>query len=145
MFERKDLSDLTAQDLAALEVLMQPTWSETWRDLATSFYLTLICMPGAQAVAQDKLAQLAVELVLGVAEDMGGTQPYIAVGAEVMKSARFKRVIELRQRGLSYKAVATAVGITAARVRRIEHAWRKEQFAARQHTLPLMPAVDGVR
>lgn len=142
MAERKDLSMLTQQELAPLEVLVQPTWSETWRDLATSFYLTLVSLPGAQSTPKEMLAQLAVELVLGVAEDMGGTQPYIAVGMEMFNSARFKRVIALRQRGLSYKAVADATGITAARVRRIEHAWRKEQFASRQRVLPLAP--EGV-
>ena len=78
-------------------------------------------------------------ITVGIAQDLGGTQPYIAVGAGMFNSARFKRVIALRQRGLSYKAVADATGITAAHVRRIEHAWRQEQFAARQCALPLVP------
>lgn len=142
MVERKDLSMLTVQELAPLEALLQPTWSETWRDLATSFYLTLVSLPGSVAAPKEMLAQLAVQLVLGVAEDLGGTQPYIAVGAGMFNSARFKRVIALRQRGLSYKAVADATGITAAHVRRIEHAWRQEQFAARQCALPLVPEGD---
>ena len=69
---------LTVQELAPLEALLQPTWSETWRDLATSFYLTLVSLPGSVATPKEMLAQLAVQLVLGVAEDLGGTQPYIA-------------------------------------------------------------------
>lgn len=36
MFNRLDLVDLTAEQLAPLEALMAPAWSETWRDLATS-------------------------------------------------------------------------------------------------------------
>ena len=79
MVERKDLSMLTVQELAPLEALLQPTWSETWRDLATSFYLTLVSLPGSVATPKEMLAQLAVQLVLGVAEDLGGTQPYIGV------------------------------------------------------------------
>lgn len=73
------------------------------------------------------LASLAVALTLGIAQDEGGTQPYIPVGADVMSSARARRVVELLERGQSYKQVADETGITASRVRNIERAWRREQ------------------
>ena len=74
---------------------------------------------------------------MGLAQDLGGTQPYIPVGADVMSSTRTRRVIELLNQGVPYKEVADATGITTSRVRNIERAWRQEQMAARQSVLPL--------
>lgn len=135
MHERRDWSQLTSAELAPLEALMQPSWSEAWRDLATSFYVTLICLPGATPAQHPQLAQMAVQLLMGVAQDLGGSQPYIAVGVDVVSSARFQKVVALLQQGMSYKAVAKACSITVGHVRRIESAWRQEQWAARQQSL----------
>lgn len=137
MFPRLELVNLKADQLTPLEALMTPAWPDTWRDLATSQYLTLISAPGSEAVPHAALASLAVALTMGIAQDLGGTQPYIPVGADVMSSARTRRVIELLNRGMSYKDVADETGITASRVRNIERAWRREQIAARQGVLPL--------
>ena len=136
-FERLDITQLKAEQLEPLESLFTESWSDTWRDLATSQYLTLLSAPGSDAVAQTQLARLAVSLTMGIAQDLGGTQPYIPVGAEVMTSARTQRVLELLRRGKSYKAVATATGITASRVRNIERAWRHEQMMLNQRSLDL--------
>ena len=137
MFERIDLSQLTQEQLAPLEALMKPEWSETWRDLATSHYITLVSAPGAGAVELAALARLAVALTLGVAQDLGGTQPYIPVGVEVMSSARARRVIDLLKQGLGYRQAADATGLTESRVRQIESEWRKQQMALRQGQLQL--------
>lgn len=137
MFDRLDLAELTAEQLAPLEALMAPAWSDTWRDLATSHYITLLSAPDADAATPASLATLAVALTMGLAQDLGGTQPYIPVGADMMSSARTRRVIELLSSGLPYKDVADACGITASRVRNIERAWRREQMALRQGELQL--------
>ena len=137
MFDRLDLTELTQEQLAPLEALMKPEWSETWRDLATSHYITLVSAPGAGAVELAALARLAVALTLGSAQDLGGTQPYIPIGTDVMSSARARRVIEMLGLRCSYKEVADATGITVSRVRNIQRAWRDEQFALRQGALPL--------
>lgn len=136
-FDRRDLADMRPEELAPLEALMAPEWPDTWRDLATSQFVTLLCAPGAGAVPPAALARLAVALTLGIAQDLGGTQPYIPVGADVMASARAQKVVELLGRGLSYKQVADATGITESRVRNIERGWRREQIAARQGRLAL--------
>ena len=137
MFDRLDLTELTQEQLAPLEALMPPGWPDVWRSFATSFYITLLSAPGSGTVPSASLASLAVALTLGIAQDEGGTQPYIPVGAVVMSSARARRVVELLERGQSYKQVADETGITASRVRNIERAWRREQTALRQGTLPL--------
>ena len=137
LFDRLDLTELTQEQLAPLEALMPPGWPDVWRSFATSFYITLLSAPGSGTVPPTSLASLAVALTLGIAQDEGGTQPYIPVGADVMSSARARRVVELLERGQSYKQVADETGITASRVRNIERAWRREQIALRQGTLPL--------
>ena len=137
MFDRLDLTELTQEQLAPLEALMPPGWPDVWRSFATSFYITLLSAPGSGTVPPTSLASLAEALTLGIAQDEGGTQPYIPVGADVMSSARARRVVELLERGQSYKQVADETGITASRVRNIERAWRREQLALRQGTLPL--------
>ena len=137
MFDRLNLTELTQEQLQPLEALMPASWPDVWRSFATSFYITLLSAPGSGTVPATSLASLAVALTLGIAQDEGGTQPYIPVGADVMSSARARRVVELLERGQSYKQVADETGITASRVRNIERAWRREQIALRQGTLPL--------
>ena len=137
MFDRLDLTELTQEQLAPLEALMPPGWPDVWRSFATSFYITLLSAPGSGTVPPTSLASLAEALTLGIAQDEGGTQPYIPVGADVMSSARARRVVELLEQGQSYKQVADETGITVSRVRNIERAWRQEQMAARQGVLPL--------
>ena len=137
MFDRLDLTELTQEQLAPLEALMPPGWPDVWRSFATSFYITLLSAPGSGTVPPTSLASLAVALTLGIAQDEGGTQPYIPVGADVMSSARARRVVELLERGQSYKQVADETGITASRVRNIERAWRRDPIALRHGTLPL--------
>ena len=136
-FERMDMSQLTCAQVEPLEALFSDSWPDTWKELATSHYVTLLSAPGSDTVAQTQLAKLAVALTMGIAQDLGGTQPYIPVGAEVMTSARTQRVIELLRKGKSYRDVATIIGITASRVRNIERAWRHEQMSLAQGKLDL--------
>ena len=137
LFERMDMSQLTCAQVEPLEALFSDSWPDTWKELATSHYVTLLSAPGSDTVAQTQLAKLAVALTMGIAQDLGGTQPYIPVGAEVMTSARTQRVIELLRKGKSYRDVATVIGITASRVRNIERAWRHEQMSLAQGKLGL--------
>jgi Mor family transcriptional regulator len=76
-------------------------------------------------------------LTLGVAQDFGGGQPYIPVGAMLAASARARRAMEMRQGGASYKQAAEATGLTESRVRKIEGEWHREQIAQRQGRLTL--------
>lgn len=137
MFERLDLATLSCAQIAPLEALMGADWPDTWRELATSQFVTLVSAPGSQTVEPLALARLAVALTLGIAQDMGGSQLYIAVGTALAASAKFQRVIELLGQGASYKQAADATVLTESRVRQIEAEWRRQQMAARQGRLPL--------
>lgn len=143
MFERFDLADMTGQRLEPLERQLPPEWPEVWRELAASVFATCISAPGMRTGAAPdapqlgQLAQLAMAIVLGIAQDFGGTQPYIPVGAMLAASSRARRAMDLRRSGASYKQAADATGLTASRIRKIEGEWRREQIARRQGRLPL--------
>ena len=137
MFDRLDLAALSSAKIAPLEALMGADWPDTWRDLATSHFVTLVSAPGAGAVEPVALAQLAVALTLGIAQDLGGSQPYIPVGAMLAASAKARRAMELLDQRASYRQVADATGLTESRVRQIEAEWRRQQIAARQGSLQL--------
>ena len=137
MFDRLDLAALSSAQIAPLDALMGAEWPDTWRDLATSHFVTLVSAPGAQAVDNVALARLAVALTLGIAQDLGGSQPYIPVGAMLAASAKARRALELLDQRASYRQVADATGLTESRVRQIEAEYRRQQAAARQGQLQL--------
>ena len=137
MFDRIDAADLTAVQIAPLESLLPPDFPDTWRDLATSLFTTLLSAPGSDAVDASALARLAIAQTMGIAQDMGGTQPYIPVGAAMASGAKAKAVIAALLQGRSYRDVALEVGLTESRVRHIESAWRRAQFERRQASLDL--------
>lgn len=133
--ERPDLADLTLEQIAPIE-LRTAGWPESWRDLARSLYITLVTRPAAPA-ARDACA-LAAELMIGIAADMGGMQPYINVGSELQRSGKITRVIALlRAYRQDYDRVGKEVGLTARHVRRIEASWLRQERARRQRDLPL--------
>ncbi len=138
MFERLDLAELLPEQIAPLEALMPRDWPDTWRELATSHYVTLLSAPGAGAVPPASLASLAVALTLGIAQDMGGSQPYINQGSEMQRSSQALRVIELLDHTRQdYPRVAQMVGLSERHVRRIEARWLRAERARRQLGLPL--------
>jgi len=137
LIERPDMTDLTGEQIAPLERLFDPLMPDTWRDFALSHYLTLQALFGGR-FPDTELAALSVELSKGIAADLGGTQPYIQAGRELLASKRARRVIELLQAGKSYPDVAAACGkITERHVRQIEKVWLDEQRRLRQGRLDL--------
>lgn len=137
MFDRPDLEETTQQQLAPLTELLPAEWPPTWGELATSHFVTLLAAPGSHRANPSELAHLAMALALGIAQDIGGTQPYIPVGAVAAAGARARKAIELLGARCSYQEAARATGLTENRVRKIEAEWRKQQIAQRQGRLDL--------
>ena len=132
---RPDLAELTAEQIAPIEA-RTAGWPESWRDIARSLFVTLVSREESTDVSE--AAQLAVELMLGVASDLGGTQPYINQGRDLKLSGMAARVIELiastRQ---DYARVAQLLSISERHVRRIEARWVRAERARRQGVLAL--------
>ena len=137
LFERLDPVELNPAQLAPLESALPSDWPAVWRELATSHYVTLISAPGSDAVARHALVQLAMALALGVASDLGGSQPYIPVGSALMTNAKARKVVELLNQKMSYREVSVRTGLTVQSVRRIELEWRKQQRKLLQGVLDL--------
>ena len=115
--QRPSLHQITAQDIAPIEAAFMPGWTDTWKEFARSFYITLINQP-AQACVNP--VETAIALVYGIAKDLGGTQPYIPVGVQKEVSSRSAQVRRMLSQGASYKQIADECGITTSRVRNIE-------------------------
>ena len=116
--DRLRLIDLPAAQLEPLEVLMTPEWPDAWRDLAYSFFCTLLSQP--LPIEGLDAAKLVEQLVLGVAKDLGGTQPYIPTGRAMNVSGRCARALGLLKQGYTYKAAADMCGLTERHVRKLE-------------------------
>lgn len=124
--QRPSLHQITAQDIAPIEAAFMPGWTDTWKEFARSFYITLVNQP-AQACPNP--VETAVALVYGIAKDLGGTQPYIASGLQKEAIDRTEQVRQMLNQGITYKQIADECGITASRVRNIE---REERRARRR-------------
>lgn len=129
--------DVTPEETAMLEArIVGAGWPESWREIARSLYVTLLT--GDQAMAPEPAVALAIELTLGIAAHMGGTQPYINQGIDIQRSTMATRVIELlQQHRQDYSHVAQLVGLSERHVRRMESRWLMAERARRQGTLPL--------
>ena len=133
--ERPDLQELHAEQIAPIEA-RTAGWPESWRDIARSLYVTLISR--AEPLAPNQAAGLAVELMMGVAADMPGAQPYINCGSELRRNGMAARVIGLlREHRQDYDRVAKLVRLSPRHVRRIESSWLRAERARRQGELAL--------
>jgi len=135
MAERPDLHELRSEQIAPIEA-RTAGWPESWRDIARSLYVTLVSR--ADPLAMDQAAGLAVELMMGVAADMPGAQPYINCGSELRRSGVAARVMGLlREHRQDYDRVAKLVRLSPRHVRRIESSWLRAERARRQGELAL--------
>lgn len=134
--DRLDLAQLSGDEIAPLERCFSDEWTDPWRDLARSLYITLLS--AADPVDQGDLgalAQQARQLTMGIVEDLGGTQMYIAAGRSLLASARSQRIVALLQQGTGYDRIAASMGVTERYVRRIHAQWRAQQRELRQTQL----------
>ena len=126
----RELARLTSADVESIKSVSTAMWNDVWRDLDSSHYRTLISNP-RYANAHEEAARLAVTLLLGVAQDLGGTQPYISRGKALDVNKKSARVLELLAQGQKYKDVAAACALTTMRVRQIESAHIAQRAKAR--------------
>lgn len=123
--KRLKLHELSVAQIEPLEKLFTPQWPDVWKDLARCFFITLISQPVQSVQPAMQPQELAVALTLGMAQDFGGTQPYIPCGQSQATRDRTNKAIELLRAGHDYQDVAQACGLTVSRVRNIERQNRR--------------------
>ena len=111
---KRDLSRLTSDDIAPLERALPEHFNDSWRDFARSLYLTLFHLPDPLPPR----ATLATELVLGIARDLGGSQPYMAAGHFVAAAER-AAAVKREFRGNNHHQLAVKYGVSDSRIRQI--------------------------
>lgn len=126
--QRLTLDALSTEQIAPLESLFTPEWPDVWCDLARSFYCSLL----SSDVAANEAAALAVEIVHGLVQDLGGLQIYLPNGGRFAAAQRTDRVQLLLKQGRSYKEVATACSVTESWVRKIHRDSRATMLARKR-------------
>ncbi len=114
----RDLAHITSDDIAPLEKLfLSRRYPDMLCEFARSLYLTLYVMHG-QGKAPADLAKLALDLMLGLSQDFGGSQPYIPV-CHFLNAAEKGEAIRREFNGTNYGALAAKYAVTESRVRQI--------------------------
>ena len=130
---RPDLEELSIDQIRPIEV-RSAGWPDSWRDIARSLYVTLLSR--TPPLDPSEAATLATELMLGIAADLGGSQPYINQGSDLQRSGMAVRVMDLlRRHHQDYARVAQLVSMSERHVRRIEVRWLRAERARRQGSL----------
>ena len=130
----RDLSSVSAADMAVLEGLFPSDWPEVWGDFARVFYVGLLASKEL-AAPRDALARTAIEQVHVLGYQMGGSQPYIPRGA-FMEQIRNNELIRREFRGNNYGELATRYDLSVSRVRSIVNASRRPGVGANVINFP---------
>ncbi|MBB5204410.1 hypothetical protein HNQ51_001724 [Inhella inkyongensis] len=140
---------ITAAELAVLETRLPPGLADGMRELALCLFEALVlgsgpagavAPSGAWAAQLQVLADLVLMQLQHLSNELGGRgNIYIAKGINVHLSAR-DRAMCARFRGNNYRELARQEGLTEMRVRQIVDAWQREQYQARQSSLPGLDA-----
>ena len=117
MAHPRDLTCVCAADMAALDRLLPESWPSVWGDFARVFFVGLINSREVKASAE-ALARVAVEQVLTLGTQLGGSQPYIPRGT-VVAQKETAEVIRRQFRGNNYGELAAKYDLSESRVRGI--------------------------
>lgn len=117
MAHPRDLTLVRAADMAALDSQLPASWPAAWGDFARVFFVGLINSTEVTA-SVEALARIAVEQVLTLAHQLGGSQPYIPRGTAVAQKHAADDICK-SFRGNNYSALAAKHDLSESRVRQI--------------------------
>jgi len=98
--------------------------ADVWREIAELNFVALRFCPIFDALSDDDLAQLAVNLVYQLASVLGGSQPYIACGEQRHRNKRDEIIFHDFQ-GNNYLELARRFNLTEPRIRQIINTQRQ--------------------
>ncbi len=130
--ERRRLQDMTADELAPLERLLDREYPERLVDLVTVLYVELL----NQALEANAAAQLALALTEALRDELGGQRMYVTKGHQLALS---KRDIEIYSafNGRNQHLLARRFKLCEERVRQILRKVHAARMADQQAELPL--------
>lgn len=114
---RIGLAAISSSDIAPLEKVLPGACPDVWREFAQSIYLTLL-RHQERTQSADELARMTWALVQGIAQDLGGTQPYIPSGHFYSSAAR-AAAVRREFNGNNHRRLAAAHGVSESRIRQI--------------------------
>ena len=127
---RLKICNLAREQVAPLDAILPKLAPDVWREIALSVFVTLLSNKNWREMPEEQLALKSME---GVAIDLGGQQPYIPTGDNLVRADwRRKKVLEMLAEGVAYADAGRAVGITESRVRKIQAVERRKQKSTAQ-------------
>ena len=122
MAHPRDLTCVSAADMAVLDRILPAAWPEIWADYARAFFVGLLNSTDVKASAE-AYARVAVEQVLTMAYQLGGRQHYFPRGTSMAQKEKAD-AIRLEFRGNNYVKLAVKYDLSESRVRQIVHSVR---------------------
>lgn len=141
MNARSLLASTAAATLAPLEAILDPSYPESWRDIATSLYVQMRALDELARLADAHVARLALQLTEGLRAEIGGSQPYLSKGSGYELSLRDRQILA-EYRGNNLDALAHKYGLTTRQMRNIVDAQIREEVARRQGRLPFVEVAE---
>lgn len=118
MAHPRDLTSITAAQMAVLDSLFPSVWPDVWGDFARVFFVGLLNAQDEIKAPVESLARIAIEQVRTLGYQLGGTQPYIPRGA-IAAAQETAASIHRDFRGNNYGELAARHDLTESRVRNI--------------------------
>ena len=118
MAHPRDLTSISAAQMAVLDCLLPNLWPDAWGDFARVFFVGLINAQDEIKAPAESLARIAIEQVRTLGYQLGGTQPYIPRGSI---AAQKEAADSIRRdfRGNNYGELAARHDLSVSRVRKI--------------------------
>ena len=118
MAHPRDLTSITAAQMAVLDSLFPSVWPDVWGDFARVFFVGLLNAQDEIKAPVESLARIAIEQVRTLGYQLGGTQPYIPRGA-IAAAQETAASIRRDFRGNNHGELAARHDLTESRVRNI--------------------------
>lgn len=117
-FKPVDLDRATVEQLNLVNEKFNGDAPEVWRDIAELNFCALRFCGLFEALTDDELALMSVNLVYQLASGFGGTQPYIPTGERYGKNRRNENILKAF-RGNNYRELASKYCLSDKRIRDI--------------------------
>lgn len=112
----KDLSQVSAVDMAVLQKLIPSDWPDGWRDFAAVFFAGLI--DADLSVSREALARAAMAQVLTMSVQLGGQTIYLPRGHR-LSAVKVAEQVRREFNGCIHRELAARHGLSDVRVRQI--------------------------
>lgn len=109
---------ITANDLAAVEMLFPEKLSAIWKEIATILFVTLIQHPGTKGLDRTLAAAIAMAQLALLSDELGGQAQYLTKNVS-MQTEIMAKSMKAQFTGDNFAELARQFNVTEMRVRQL--------------------------